>query len=696
LSAQIKSAVNSQDELIFMSTVSAPDISVNLAVFNAEPFLAASINSILSQSFQNFELIIVDDGSTDGSLDILKKYALQDTRIKLFRQANSGVGAARNLALKNSRGRYIAVMDADDISLPGRFTLQKDFLDTHAEIDAVGSQWLMIKPNGDEAGIDTHSTEPAMIQALMYGYYALHHPTTMIRRSSMEAVGGYSEEAGRLCVDYDLFMRMQMQGGKFSNLPVALFKWRLNPDGITHGKARRQTEFVVKTRTEGFTRLSHTDPDQALQSARNLLMSFPEGTWFDEKLRQTLPGEDRSYLLQALQSSPQPEAYFSALEYRILEWFEGRLPAVDALAAELRNSGLPWFAHQLEARYGLASADDSPPADFKPAKARSNQLSVLLPYSTADSDLLERIANIHECIPGAEIVVFPTEPGAVDDNIPAPRGVILISTKAILRTSPWEAALKAASGRYIAYLEPNCRLDAVSALNALKKLQVGFPLVYVPSDRYYLEALDEHGLPYKDPAPHPKWTQETLLGQNRIILSGFCHQRSLLEKLQLPASECGSAFSTALAMGLAHRNELVLADGRYRQYIPCLSLKNRVTHRFKQHMLIWYFDSALGTLPDKAVWEKLNASGAEVIARKLDAIARAGSFYPHWKNRMDFRDFFVNKVPSPIRFALFRQLIERYGPEINDALTRAGRSGEPLLCSAYSVIIRLTHQFRLK
>ena len=117
-----------------------PLVSVVMPVFNGEKFLVEAIESILSQTFTDFELIIVDDGSTDGSADIIRAYAEQDSRIRFVQLAeNMGEAGARNAGIAVASGKYIAAMDCDDISLPERLRMQVEFLESTSPIDGVGS-----------------------------------------------------------------------------------------------------------------------------------------------------------------------------------------------------------------------------------------------------------------------------------------------------------------------------------------------------------------------------------------------------------------------------------------------------------------------------------------------------------------------------------------------------------------------------
>src|SRR5512146_251636 len=109
-----------------------PIVSVIMAVYNGQEYLRESVESILAQTFADFELVIVDDGSTDRTPDLLRAYT--DARIRVIRTSNQGQALARNCALTAARGRYIAVQDADDVALPGRLAAEVSFLDTHPKI----------------------------------------------------------------------------------------------------------------------------------------------------------------------------------------------------------------------------------------------------------------------------------------------------------------------------------------------------------------------------------------------------------------------------------------------------------------------------------------------------------------------------------------------------------------------------------
>src|SRR5687768_645866 len=154
----------------------APTISVLMSVYNGERYLAAAMDSILAQSFRDFELIVIDDGSKDSSPAILQDYARRDSRVKLTIRANNGLTLTLNEAFAQSRGKYLARMDGDDIALPNRFARQVEFLDATPAVACVGGYFHLIdgagrllttlRPPTDDAGIQ---------QKLLHGHTAICH-----------------------------------------------------------------------------------------------------------------------------------------------------------------------------------------------------------------------------------------------------------------------------------------------------------------------------------------------------------------------------------------------------------------------------------------------------------------------------------------------------------------------------------------
>jgi len=254
-------------------------------------------------------------------------------------------------------------------------------------------------------------------------------------------------------------------------------------------------------------------------------------------------------------------------------------------------------------------------------------------------------------------VAFPLNPNGEVYSFADMDSVKFISSASVA-VSSWQAAFNNASGHFLAYLEPHFRFEPEIFLHVVEKLNEGLFLVYTPSKRYFLDALDENSMPYPDPAPHPRWTSETLLGQDRIVLSGFCHRRELFESVIPPLSECGNRFSVALALSLAHRHGMVVIPSHIKEYVPGISFENRVLSRFKENMINWYFNSGLGTLPEVSAWKNLDEVKTQLIAKRLDLIWTTKQFKVHWLNHKNVIQFFYTKVKHPLRFSVFRDLLQ--------------------------------------
>lgn len=231
-----------------------PLVSVVMVVCNVDAFLAKSIESILGQTFIDFEFIIVDFGSTDQTKAIVSSYAAKDSRIKLHEIPNCGLAAARNAGGFLARGRYIAIMDADDISLPNRLQLQFDFLEKHPDICLVGGATEWIDATGRALGIHRFPTEDHKINSTLAVEFPLCHPTVLIRTQTFVLVGGY-REAFVYGEDYDLWLRIVEQF-RCANLSQVVLKYRNHPHQVQSRKSRQQTLCLIAARASASLRRS--------------------------------------------------------------------------------------------------------------------------------------------------------------------------------------------------------------------------------------------------------------------------------------------------------------------------------------------------------------------------------------------------------------------------------------------------------
>lgn len=223
-----------------------PEVTVVMPVYNAQDYLITAVESILNQSYCDFEFIIIDDGSIDNSYQILNEYALKDSRIVLIRRENKGLVYTLNQACDLAKGAFIARMDADDEALPERLAIQVDFLKTHREISVAGGQVELIDSDGWPIMTMGELTQHADIdQAHMRGEGgAIIHPAATLRKELLHEVGGYSESY-TCAEDLDLWLRMA-EVGQLANCSEVILKYRQHVDSI--GSSRREEQYLSAKR----------------------------------------------------------------------------------------------------------------------------------------------------------------------------------------------------------------------------------------------------------------------------------------------------------------------------------------------------------------------------------------------------------------------------------------------------------------
>jgi len=220
-----------------------PQVSVVLAVYNGERHVEASLRSILRQTFTDFELIAIDDGSTDRTPEILSSLQRDDGRLRVVTQENRGLTASLIRGVDMARGRYIARQDADDISPPERFRKQVEFLDAHPSVAAVGSWADVIDGTGSVVGVLKPPSGPrAVARALQTLRVAIVHGSMMMRREAILSVGGY-REAFPVCQDYDLWLRL-IAAFDLDNLPEALNQWRMDRGNVYATRRATQLKYA--------------------------------------------------------------------------------------------------------------------------------------------------------------------------------------------------------------------------------------------------------------------------------------------------------------------------------------------------------------------------------------------------------------------------------------------------------------------
>jgi len=212
----------------------SPTVSAIMPAYNVGKHVREALDSVLRQTWQDWELIIVDDGSSDGTPKILEDYASRDRRIRLYHIDHCGRGKARNACLERSRGEYIAVCDSDDIFLPERFALQAAFLESNPEYGVVSANYLFFSNDLPPHARHVFPDDPGRIKALFErGRMGVCHGASMFRRELLDQVGPYCPDF-LMSEDLDLFLRFN-EITRFYKLPETLLHYRCNPAQLDYG-----------------------------------------------------------------------------------------------------------------------------------------------------------------------------------------------------------------------------------------------------------------------------------------------------------------------------------------------------------------------------------------------------------------------------------------------------------------------------
>lgn len=217
-------------------------ISIALPAYNAKDYIAECLDSLLAQTYQNFEIILIDDCSTDGTADVVAGYT--DSRIHYFKnEKNSGIVYSLNKAYALSRGEYLARMDADDICMPERLEKQINFLEQHKDISLV-SVWFQTFDGA--SGICRYATEPEEIKCKLLFSLQLLHPGWMFRRELVQEHNLQYREEYKYAEDWDFLVRATSVT-RLSNIPEILMNYRINPNQVSnvHSKTQKQVADAV-------------------------------------------------------------------------------------------------------------------------------------------------------------------------------------------------------------------------------------------------------------------------------------------------------------------------------------------------------------------------------------------------------------------------------------------------------------------
>jgi glycosyltransferase involved in cell wall biosynthesis len=249
-----------------------PVVSVVMPVRNAQRFLAEAIESVLSQTFTDFEFIIVDFGSSDDSRRIISQYAQKDDRVKLHEVGPANLPRARNAGCSLAQGRYLAVMDADDVCLPQRLKLEVDFLESHQTVAVVGGAVEWIDGQGNFLRRHDYPTRDSEIKAALRANCPFCHPTTLIRKTAFEYVEGYRASFS-LAHDYDLWLRLA-DHFESANLQEAVLKYRIHFDQVSLSNRTLQTTCMLAAQASALARRAgESDPLTGVEEITAVLLA---------------------------------------------------------------------------------------------------------------------------------------------------------------------------------------------------------------------------------------------------------------------------------------------------------------------------------------------------------------------------------------------------------------------------------------
>jgi glycosyltransferase involved in cell wall biosynthesis len=230
----------------------APRISVLLPCCNAAATLDEAIDSVLRQTVDDLEVVVVDDGSSDETPARLDRWAHQDRRMRVLHRPHAGLTESLNAGLAECRAPLIARMDADDRSHPDRFASQATLLDDRLDLSAVGCLVEAFPPEAIGPGLrlyldwqNTLTTSEAIAREI-YVESPLVHPSVMMRADWVQRVGGYQDHGWP--EDYDLWLRLHAAGGRFAKVPQTLFYWREHPGRLTHGDPRYAIDSFLRAK----------------------------------------------------------------------------------------------------------------------------------------------------------------------------------------------------------------------------------------------------------------------------------------------------------------------------------------------------------------------------------------------------------------------------------------------------------------
>jgi glycosyltransferase involved in cell wall biosynthesis len=258
-------------------------VSVVLPVYNCSTYIDEAVQSILHQTHKNIELLIIDDGSTDGTTEKLKAWEKCDSRIcVIYKVCNSGVADSRSRGIRMARGEFIALMDADDIAFTERITKQLSYLVAHPEIDVLGGSYQIL---GQEKTITLPENHAAIAVGLLLDC-TIANPTTMFRAARLMQMPRLYLETFAPAEDYEFFVFLMENGLKFANLPDILLRYRAHESNISKTKS---DNLALARKQITTSQISKLYPNASAEFVNFLLATHYSSKFVTEEVKNKLP-----------------------------------------------------------------------------------------------------------------------------------------------------------------------------------------------------------------------------------------------------------------------------------------------------------------------------------------------------------------------------------------------------------------------
>lgn len=244
--------------------MSSPRVSVLFPCYNVAATLDEALSSMVEQTFRDFEILAMDDGSSDGTREILERWRRREPRIRTYRLTHGGIVTAMNRAASIARGELLARMDADDIACPRRLETQMALMDAHPELAGCGTRIRYFPRRAIRGGARRYETwinsvvTPAEVERDLFVECPIPHPTLLLKHATFEAIGGYRDVPWP--EDYDLIFRLWSAGYRLGKTVEVLLEWRESPERLSRTDERYGKEAFLQCKVEFLPRLIHGRP----------------------------------------------------------------------------------------------------------------------------------------------------------------------------------------------------------------------------------------------------------------------------------------------------------------------------------------------------------------------------------------------------------------------------------------------------